>query len=94
MRKELNGQLNRTKHIVYLCVGLGMLVFAVPQLIVGLGATMPTLFSVVWIGFALLSIAANLHFILGVDEETRNELRRLKRARAIQLERLLLGRAK
>lgn len=86
--------MNKTKNVVYLCIAVAMLIFAVPHLTVGLGVTMPTVFSVVWIGFALLSIAANLHFILSVDEETRNELRRIKRAKAVQLERLLLGRAK
>jgi hypothetical protein len=85
--------MNKTKYKIYLVLGLGMLAYAVPQLSVGEGWSLPTLFSIAWIGFALLVIAANLRFILSVDEETYRELQRVKRIRAMQLERMLLSRS-
>lgn len=67
------------KSVAYMSVALGMLIYAVPRLEIGQGFTAATVFSIVWIGFALLTVAAHLHRILGVDEETRQELARVRR---------------
>lgn len=77
------------KHIVYLGLALGMLIYAIPRLEVGQGLTMPTIFSIVWIAMVLVVIAAQLHFILGVDEEARKELARIRRAKYVYRERRL-----
>jgi hypothetical protein len=61
------------KSFAYFSLALGMLIYAVPQLDMGRGYSPPTLFGVVWIGFAMLVIASHLHHILGVDEETVRE---------------------
>lgn len=74
------------KHILYLCVALGMLVYAAPQLSVGQGFNGASLFGVVWICFALLVIAAQLHELLGVDGEKRERLRQVKRMRHYRLQ--------
>lgn len=82
------------KHVIYMSVALGMLIFAVPQLQVGGGLTLPTVFSIVWICFAILIVAANLHEILGVDEETRAELVKVKRMKRWQMQQKLTGRTR
>ncbi len=69
------------KNLLFLSITLGMLIYAVPRLHVGEGWTLPSLFAVIWIGFALLIVAAHLHELLGVDEEERAELKRLEHYR-------------
>lgn len=77
-----------TKHTVYVSLALGMLIYAVPKLEIGQGWTLPTIYSIVWIVFALLIIAAQLHFVFGVDEEARKQLRRIKFMKMRQRERV------
>ncbi|ANE48453.1 hypothetical protein SY83_21640 [Paenibacillus swuensis] len=77
------------RRVLYLGLALGLLMFAVPRLENGYGLTLPTLFSCIWICFSLLIIASQLHFLLGVDEEQRKELARIKRAKRAGRERLL-----
>jgi hypothetical protein len=59
--------MNVRKSILYLVCALGMLLYALPRLEVGDGLTMPTIFGVIWIGVALLIIAAHLRVVLRVD---------------------------
>lgn len=66
------------KSVVYLSFALGMLIYAIPRLEIGQGVTLPNVFGIVWICFALLIVAAHLHRILGVDEETKQELARVR----------------
>ena len=79
------------KNIAYMAAALGMLFYAVPKLDIGQGMTLPTIFGIIWICFALLIIAAHLHEILGVDEEERKERNRIKRMKKWQLEQLIRG---
>jgi hypothetical protein len=67
------------KSVAYMSLALGMLIYAVPRLEIGQGLTLPTVFGIVWIGFALLIVAAHLHRILGVDEETKKEMARVRK---------------
>jgi hypothetical protein len=78
-----------TKNIVFLGLALGMLVYAVPRLDIGGGWDLPAVAGIAWICFALLIIAAHLHEILGVDEEMRRELRKIKHMKRWQLEQWL-----
>ena len=82
------------KHVIYTALALGMLAYAAPKLAVGGGWTAETVFAAVWICFALLVIAANLHTVLGVDAETRERVRQVKRMRGWQAERRMLSRVK
>ncbi|WP_325176659.1 hypothetical protein [Paenibacillus alkalitolerans] len=77
--------MNATKNVIYMSAALGMLIYAVPRLYAGQGFTLPTIFSVTWIAFALIIIAAHLHSILRVDEETDAQLTRVKKFRRRQL---------
>ena len=61
-----------------LSLALGLLLYAVPRLEIGQGATLPGIFSIVWLGMILLIVAAHLHRLLGVDEQTRQEMERIK----------------
>ncbi|MEI7024760.1 hypothetical protein [Paenibacillus sp. y28] len=76
-------------HVIYLLVALAMLAYAVPKLDLGQGAWIVTLFGIVWIGLALMVIAAHLHRLLGVDEETAKELTRVKKMRRLRQEQVL-----
>lgn len=83
-----------SKHVIYLSLALGMLIYAVPQLHFGGGLTLPFVFAAVWICFAVLVIAANLRLIMGVDEETQAELAKIKKMKGWQLQQKLLGRSR
>ncbi|MEX1029304.1 MAG: hypothetical protein WDZ91_04560 [Paenibacillaceae bacterium] len=61
--------MNVRKSILYLVCALGMLLYALPRLEVGNGLSLPTIFGVIWIGVALLIIAAHLRVVLRVDNE-------------------------
>jgi hypothetical protein len=78
-----------TKNILYMSAALGMLIYAVPRLEIGGGWTLPTVFGVVWILFALAVVASHLHAILRVDEETDAQLDRVKKYRRRQLTQLI-----
>lgn len=66
------------KNVVYLSLALGMLIYAIPKLQIGGGLSMPTVFGILWIAFALTVIAAHLHRIIGVDEAKDAELRQVR----------------
>jgi putative exporter of polyketide antibiotics len=59
------------KHVILMSLALGMLFYSLPQLDFHSGYLLPTVYSVIWIGLALLVIAAHLHEILGVKDEQR-----------------------
>lgn len=65
------------------CLGLalGLLIYAVPRLDVGQGWTESAVFAVCWLVMVLLIIAAHLHEILGIDEQTRQQIDQVKRYR-------------
>lgn len=75
------------KHLTYLCIAGGMLLYAVPRLSVGEGLGAGPLFGTVWLCFALLIIAAQLHELLGVDARKRERLRQVKRMKQYRLQR-------
>lgn len=82
------------RNVIYLSLSLGMLVFAIPRLQMGGGVegiTLPTVFGIVWLAFALVIVAANLHHILGVDDETQEALDRIRRVKRRRLEESLRG---
>ncbi|TLS51062.1 hypothetical protein FE782_16875 [Paenibacillus antri] len=78
-----------TKHILYMSAALGMLIYAVPRLSIGEGWTLPTIFSALWLLFALAIVASHLHAILRVDEEMDAQLDRVKKHRRRQLAQLI-----
>ncbi|NGM83062.1 hypothetical protein G5B47_11615 [Paenibacillus sp. 7124] len=71
---------NKFKHVVYLVLALVMLLYALPELSWA-GSTPVFVFGAVWVAFALLVIAAHLHFILGVDEEKQKRLEAVRKAK-------------
>ncbi len=73
--------MGKRKHGIYLGVALVMMIVAVPQLQMGQGWTLPTIFGVCWLFFALCIIAVHLHLLLRVDEETRSQLDRVRKQR-------------
>jgi hypothetical protein len=56
------------RSMFYLGCAAGMLVYALPRLELGQGPGVPALFGIVWVGMALLIIAAHLRVVLRVDE--------------------------
>ncbi|MEV2629380.1 hypothetical protein ABND78_16110 [Paenibacillus larvae] len=88
--KDLKG----LKNVIYMSLAVGMLIYALPKLNLGEGFTLPTLFGVVWVCFALFVVAAHLHELLGVDEERRQQMNRVQRMKKWQTEQTLQGRRK
>jgi|GEM_PF-677208 hypothetical protein len=80
-----------TKTMICVSLAAGMLLYAVPRLEVGQGWTWPTVFAVVWIGFALLVIASHLHLWLGVDEAEARRLKRIERMRKFRMRQRIVG---
>ncbi|SDC08398.1 hypothetical protein SAMN02799630_02626 [Paenibacillus sp. UNCCL117] len=79
------------KNILYMGLSLGMIAFAVPRIDLGDWANPSTIFGVVWIAFALLIVAAHLHELLGVEEEKKRQLLRIKRMKRWQLQQAVTG---
>jgi preprotein translocase subunit SecF len=71
--------LKEAKSILSISLAVGMLIYAVPRLEIGQGFTAPTIFGIVWLCMSLIIIAAHLHHILKVDEETARELANVKK---------------
>jgi hypothetical protein len=94
LMKRRDACLKGMKSVIYMGLALGMLFFAVPRLDLRSGLTLPTVFGVVWVLFALMIVAAHLHELIGVDEQKKQELSRVKKMKSWQLEQLLLGRRK
>lgn len=71
MRRKVGSVANgRQKSIVYTCALLGLTVYGVPKLPHmehGLAGT----FTVVWLLFVALAVAANLYFAFGADKERK-----------------------
>lgn len=72
------------KHFMYMLVALGMLLYAIPSISLNSGNGWVSLFSVVWVLFAFLVIAAHWHVILGVDDEKKKALDRVRQAKLQQ----------
>ncbi|WP_209851274.1 hypothetical protein [Paenibacillus sediminis] len=62
-------------------LALSMLLYALPHISFGSNFTWADLFGAVWAAFALLVIGAHLHFLLGVNEETAQQLAKVRRAK-------------
>lgn len=82
------------KNIVFIGLALGMLLYAIPKLDIGPVWSLETVFGLGWIVFALLVVAAHLHQLLGVEEETKRELLKVKRMKRWKMEQALQGRRK
>jgi hypothetical protein len=82
------------KSVMYMGLALGMLFYAVPRLDIRSGLTLPTVFGVVWIVFALMIVAAHLHELIGVDEQKKREITKVKRMKSWRLEQMVQGRRK
>jgi nitric oxide reductase large subunit len=81
------------KHMTYALLALGMLLFALPRLDAIGEFTAASIFAAVWVGFAVLAIAANLYRVLGVDEVTAAELEQIRKVKRWQTEQLLSGKS-
>ncbi|KAA8999710.1 hypothetical protein F4V43_15390 [Paenibacillus spiritus] len=71
---------SKIKHALSLTVALGMLLFAIPQLSVRQSGPVFA-FGIAWAVFALMVIAAHLHFLIGVDAERAKRLEAVRRAK-------------
>jgi hypothetical protein len=70
------------QNMVYLFFAAGMLVYAVPQLRVGHGFSLETIFAMVWLGLALTVIASHLYILLKVDQELETEPKTMKQVKS------------
>lgn len=75
-------QHKRRKNIIYTCALIALVAYAIPRIPEihhGMGGT----FSVLWILFAGLAIAANLYFVVGADKE-RSKMLELQNETMVQ----------
>lgn len=72
------------KHGLYMMIALAMLLTALPRISLSGGMNVVNAFGVTWVLFALMVIGANLHFLLGVDDEKRKSLERVRKAKMHQ----------
>ncbi|WP_442601480.1 hypothetical protein [Paenibacillus sp. KN14-4R] len=81
------------KRVIYFCLALGMLLYAIPHLIFEASWTLNTVFNGVWLLFALLIIAANFQEMVAVDEK-KKQVRNIHKMRQWQTEQRILGKRK
>lgn len=74
---------------MYALAALAMLIYGVPRIELTSGLTWQNAFGAVWIAFALLVIAAQLHWLFRVDESKERQMKRVKRAKYASLERTM-----
>jgi hypothetical protein len=79
------------KSAAAIAAAAGMLIYALPRLEIERLRSLPGIFAVVWTGFILLIVAANLHDWLGVDDAQKERLNQIKRLRKRQLHQVLTG---
>lgn len=70
-------------------VSLGLLIYALPRLEMGHGWTLPTVFGLVWIFMMLLILSAHLYRLLLADQETKDEMERIKKYKQLRNHRWL-----
>ncbi|WP_438349610.1 hypothetical protein ACP8HI_02725 [Paenibacillus sp. FA6] len=68
-------------HFLYMLLALAMLLYALPLITFNSGDVWVSVFGVVWGLFAFLVIGAHWHVILGVDEEKKKALERIRQAK-------------
>lgn len=87
---------SKGRHVLYLLIALAMLVYGLPKLQFSAPWDWTSVFGMIWIGFALVVIAAHLNVLLLINEEKRRELDRIKRAKnrawEQRLEKVISGR--
>ncbi|MBP1993269.1 hypothetical protein [Paenibacillus eucommiae] len=79
------------KHVILMGATVGMLFYLLPKLEFDIGFTAPAIFAIVWTCLALLVVAAHLHELLGVNDEKRQDFKRIKAVKRWQLEQMLQG---
>lgn len=72
-RRMQTGASARTRAFVYVSALVAMAVYAIPQL-PKLQPGLPGTFSMLWILFLALAVAANVYFMVGADVERRRML--------------------
>lgn len=78
LRRMLSG---KGRPILYLLIALSMLFYALPRLELNAPWDWSSAFGMVWIGFALVIIAAHVNVLL-MTEEKRKKLARIKQEKA------------
>jgi len=66
--------MKKTMNYAYLLTAIAMLIYAAPHLHVGQGLTLPTVFAIVWLGFALIIIGAHLYGVLHTGSATKKAI--------------------
>lgn len=77
------------KNLIFIVLAFIMLLIAIPQFAAEKSSTQAIVFSVIWVFFALLVIAAHLHQLLGVDPSEQRRLEAIKKMRKWRMEQLL-----
>lgn len=78
------------KSILYLILSLTVVFYALPRIPLIHTQFEAQLFSGIWLVFALLILGAHLDQLLGLDEEKRKRLQRLKHVRLREKEQELI----
>ena len=73
--------MGKMKHVLYMLIALGMLLYALPNISFRPDDSWVSLFGIIWSVFAFLIIGAHLHFLLGVDTENKKQLEWIRRAK-------------
>lgn len=69
---------NRSTAVVYTCALVVLGVYAIPKLLPELHPGIAGTFSILWILFAGLALAANLYFMFGADRERSRMLEEIE----------------
>ncbi len=78
MKRMARRRPNRRTAFIYTCALIALGVYAIPNLLPELHPGIAGSFSVLWILFAGLALAANLYFLFGADRERSRMLEEIE----------------
>lgn len=84
-------QLFKHKRLTTFILSLAVLIYAMPRLSIQWEGTLSSWFAFIWLGFAVLVVAANLRFALGVDRAEAKQMERIERLKRWQREEWIRG---
>lgn len=92
MEEVVRVHLLKHSRLTLFILSLAVLIYAVPRLSIQWEGTLANWFSFIWLGFAMLVVAATCRAAFNVDEEEKKQMKRIQHLKTWQREQWIRGR--